>query len=57
MQFLILIVVICIDLKTVHLTKAEFINLVMESKLFTVLSDLYDEREEEDDDFFVYFHF
>lgn len=45
------------DLETVQLTKAEFINLLMESKLFTTLTDLFGEREEEDEDFFVCFYF
>lgn len=43
------------DLKTVNLSKAEFINLLMEIKLFTTLSNLFDEKKEEDEDFSVFF--
>lgn len=45
-----------LDLKTVQLTKTEFINILIENKLFTTLSDLFNEKWEEDEDFFVYFY-
>lgn len=44
---------IVLDLKTVNINKAEFINLLMECKIFTVFSDLYNEIKEEDEEFFV----
>lgn len=44
-----------LDLKTVNLSKAEFINLLMNNQLFTILGDLFDERKEEDEDFYVFF--
>lgn len=45
---------IILDLKTVNLSKEDFISLLMDNRLFTTLSDLFDERREEDEDFFVF---
>lgn len=45
------------DLQKVSLSKADFINILMESNLFNVLNELFDEEGEDDDNFFVYFYY
>lgn len=42
-----------LDLKAVNLSKAEFVKILMNNQIFSALSDFFNERKEEDEDFFV----
>lgn len=44
-----------LDLETIGLTKEEFINIIIENKIFSILSDIFVEENEEDKDFLVWF--